>query len=701
MIPWKVFWSTLAAVTTFAGAGIAALYAVTLWLALPATVVVAVVVTRVARLVIYRAAVMDGVPLRSRVMMLGWITAAIYVHAGVAAAFLLRPDLWALWAVVTAAVGAATYGVARAHEYLLARPSAAPARQVTSAITTTISGAVIDEGDPVRAKVLAGLRLAGFDWLDVGDWIPMGGDPELDKPADGIIIDVQVPSAHALAEKGHKGKAGSTLGITEAKQIAIGLREALQAPTLASDWVSLEEQPEAGAHLLTIATRDVMADVFPYEDDCTWTSIREPSICGRQLNGLRYGLRLDQHGQVVGGTRWGKSSLIDSNIGHVTRCRDAKQWIGGTTKVYDLVAGWLMPYMDTDLDLPIDYVANGAHDTLAMMIAGLNIAQWRQSQPMDQRGNWPTIIIDIDEASDALGDNSVKLPYRGVLITMSQAAAKIYKGAGSGDVWLHLASQRDTMDQWGDKGGDVMANVQWAAGFHTADQGSLGRLLGSYKLPNPRHKGEYYLNPGNGDGLVRLKAPYVQTIDKSKPRLHDGPTVSDVAWSRRNFHTAMDPGSAHAGGAAYANRHRRMNAAMLAYITTGEAGGQAQIEFSPAVTTPPPAAAQLAVAGPKQAGYELATRELDALLGVPEPRAVPVAAEAPGVASMVGRQSLADRIVDVVRAAPGPMSRVEIGAAMHPAGEQVVTNALSKLVASGVLSRPERRLYTAALCDAP
>jgi hypothetical protein len=700
VISWKAFWSILAAVVTFAGAGIAALCAVTPWLAIPVTVVVAVVVVRVARLAIYRATVMGGISLPSRVTMLGWITAGVYVHAGVAVAFLLRPDLWALWAVTTTALGGSTYAVARAHEYLLARPSAAPDRQVATT-TTMISGVVIDEQDPVRAKVLAGLRLAGFDWLDVGDWVPMGGDPELDKPADGIIIDVQVPSAHALAAKGHKGKAGSTLGIAEAKQIAIGLREALQAPALASDWVTLEEQPEAGAHTLTIATRDVMADVFPYEDNPSWTSIREPSICGRKLNGQLYGLRLDQHGQVVGGTRWGKSSLIDSNIGHVTRCRDAKQWIGGTTKVYDLVAGWLMPYMDTDLDLPIDYVANGAHDTLAMLIAGLNIARWRQSQPMDQRGNWPTIIIDIDEASDALGDNSVKLPYLGTLITMSQAAAKMYKGAGSGDVWLHLASQRDTMDQWGDKGGDVMANVQWAAGFHTADQGSLGRLLGSYKLPNPRHKGEYYLNPGNGDGLVRLKAPYVQTIDRSKPRLHDGPTVSDVAWSRRNFYTAMDPGSAQAGGAAYANRHRRMNAAMLAYITNGTVGGDgaAQIESGPAVSTPPPAAAPLAVAGPKQAGYELATAELDKLLG-PKPPAAPAGAPA-GVSSLVGRQSLADRIVDVVRAAPGPMSRVEIGAAVHPAGEQVVTNALSKLVAAGVLTRPERRLYTAALCDAP
>lgn len=688
MIPWKAFWSTLAAAVTFAGAGIAALYTVTLWLALPATVVVAVVVTRVARLAIYRAAVMGGVPLPSRVMMLGWITAATYVHAGVATAFLLRPDLWALWAVVASALGAATYAVARAHEYLLARPSAAPARQELEAQRVEALAAVA--ADPVRVNLQGGLELGGHGWLKVVDWQPIGGDPDAGEPPYGLEAMLQVPAKRPTAS----GKAVATMDRAMCEAIAIALSEQLDQP-LISDWVTLRKLPFAGLWKLTVLTRDVMADIHPYVDTLEWTSIHTPAMVGYRVDALPYQLMLKSHGQLVGKSTWGKSSLIHTIIGHLTRCHDAVVWVCGTQKLYDLVADWVEPYMDTDEALPIDWIATGQRDTVEMLAAAMTIARWRQSRPMDQRGGWPTIIVILDEASFALGDRTVRIDFEGVPMTASDLVAAHHKGAASGDVHDILASQRDTQDQWGDKGGDVVTNRGWAAGFKTADAGSLGRLLGNYQLPNPRHKGEMLIDGQDGDDIAQVKTTYMQSSDPTKAKLHDGPTIREVAWSRRAFHTALDAGSAAVAGAAYANRHTRMDASMLGYLTNS-AGSTTQA--LPASGT---AAPQLAVAGPKAAGYELATRELDALLGVPEPRAVPVAAEVQGVASMVGRQSLADRIVDVVQAAPGPMSRVEIGAAMHPAGEQVVTNALSKLVASGVLSRPERRLYTAALCDAP
>lgn len=473
------------------------------------------------------------------------------------------------------------------------------------------------------------------------------------------------------------------LSAADAEQIAIALGDVLKTRML-SDWVQIIKEPEAGEYSIVVVTEDVMARVRPFEDTLAWASITEPAMIGYQIDGRPYHLLLRQHGQNIGQTRSGKSSAIHTKIAHVTRCGDAVQWLCGSEKVYDLAAGWVEPYMDTGLPLPIDWVASGPRDSLDMLIAGMNIARWRQRQPLSKRGGWPDIIITLDEASFLLRNRAVRGTYQGQEVTASQMAAMLRQGGGSAGVWLDLATQRSTNDHGGDQGGDIGMNAGYCLAFRSKDQGEIGRLmgLGHYKLPTPRHQGVCWLDAGNGDDPIQIKVPYIQESDPSKPKLHTGLTVSDVAWSRRQFITELDAGSAGAGGEAYARRHTRMDAAMLAYLTDADV-----------VEAQAPSSAN-------QAGYALAMQEL-ATLGIPLAASSrqSVAARPTEVTALAGRKPRAERVVDILRtSAPEPMAPTDVLNALHESGdtaaqEQVVLNILSKLVTRGAAERPARGLY--------
>jgi hypothetical protein len=185
----------------------------------------------------------------------------------------------------------------------------------------------------------------------------------------------------------------------------------------------------------------------------------------------------------------------------------------------------------------------------------------------------------------------VRGEYQGVEHTASQLAAKIAQGAGSARVWIKFASQRGVSDHLGDQGADTRANAGYTAIFRTRDPDDVGRLTGDHKLLAPRHAGEYLLSSDTAP--VRLKVPYLQSVDPNQPRLHEGLTVSDVAWARRHFTCPLDAGSAAAAGPEYARRHVRMDAAMRAYLTGSE------------IETVAPSAAH-------RAGYDAAMKTLTA-----------------------------------------------------------------------------------------
>ena len=72
----------------------------------------------------------------------------------------------------------------------------------------------------------------------------------------------------------------------------------------------------------------------------------------------------------------------------------------GVAKLYDTLAGWLEPYRDTGRPIPIDWVASGRMDSMAMLVRAMDVARWRQNQPMSARAAFKTIIVQLDEASD-------------------------------------------------------------------------------------------------------------------------------------------------------------------------------------------------------------------------------------------------------------------------------------------------------------
>jgi hypothetical protein len=661
VITWKAFWSTLSVVLTAALTSLSQFGDWPGWMTVGVQAAAGAVFALVASVVINEAPVFAAVPPTGRTQMIHLIWVGAAAHLTWAIAFQVRPGMGGVWLLSLAVMGTVQYWVARGHEYLL-----------TQIVRRPAPGARTAEGgepDQYTKVIRAALDRAGLTWLTVLRWESIGAPTPF-----GVRVWVRMPSRMALTKSGERNRE-SALSNTSAEPIAIALAEVLRQEIM-SDWVEIRKEPAAGTYTLLIVNQDVMGRIYPYQDPLTWSTVGAPKCVGFGMDGQPVTLRLHQHGQISGMSRWGKTSLVHVEWAELTLCADAIVWVGAVEKVYDLVAGWVEPYMDTDLQLPIDWIASGQADLLGMLVAAMTVARWRQRQPMNTRHGYITIVLYLDEASNALRNTKARAEYQGVAYTASQLVAMLSQGAGSANVHLRYISQRGVNSHFGDQGGDVTANAGFVAGFRTRDAADHGRLTGDYKLPNPGHPGEFWLEAGNGP--VRVKSRYLQEVDPSKPVLHAGPTVSTVAWARRQFVRELDAGSARSAGDAYADRHTRMNAAMLSYLTDTEpADGIPAVEDSP--------------------GYQAALEELDRT-GLGRPAGEVAEPDAPGhVPTMVGRRSHAVRIESIVQDA-GALSLPDIVAALAADGGgaasyQVVTNALTKLVAEGRLHRPERGLY--------
>ena len=170
-----------------------------------------------------------------------------------------------------------------------------------------------------------------------------------------------------------------------------------------------------------------------------------------------------------------------------------------------------------------------------------------------------------------------------------------------------------------------------------------------------------------------LRTPYMQEVDPNRPRLHDGPTVSDVAWARRDIPHELDPGSAAAAGEEYARRRTLMDAGMFAYLT----------DAPEAADTPEPeTVGGLSVA-------EQVRREADEILT----RAM----GSPPV-SLVEHRTRGQRIAAIVRDAAGPTTTREVIDRLRAMGDPVdnetsVSNELTRQVDAGDLTRLSKGVY--------
>lgn len=641
-VPKRVFWVSVAAAATFAAAATARLTGV-----FPDVAVIMVALAGVMGVwwVLAGSMIGSSAPPRTRRRYARYAALAVALHTAWIITAIVAADTQ-LGPVIAGLVllGVAEYGAMGLAEYARTK---LPERPVTTTKTDTAHA---------ERAMLAALRLADHEHLTITGRTALG-DPTGNGEPHGLTFRLQVPP----------GKEGPPPAAAE--KIAVALSTVLGI-RLESRWVQLRKSTVAGEYILTVVLRDVMADVVPYVDKPERTSIIEPALVGYGLDTRPVHLPLAQHGQDIGKSRSGKTSLVNVKLAHLTRCHDALVWVCGAEKVYDLVAGWLEPYTGTDYPIPFDWVANGQRDTLNMLIAGMNVARWRQRQPLKNRIGWPHILIFLEEASFALRDRSVTGIYQGQTVTASQMAAMLSQGAGSANVWLLRATQRSTNDHSGDQGGDVGANVGYSTAFMSRDWAEIGRLMGDFNLPTPRHPGEYWLDAGTGEPPALLKAPYIQEVDPSKPVLHGGSRISDISWSRRDMRTVLDPGSVPAAGDAYRDRHTRMTPEMMEYLT-GE---------------PVP----VDVKGPQQDGYDQVMEYLASL-----DTTTPTAEGA--VTTTVGKRTRSDRIVEAVASSPEPMTPTQILQALRDVGDdtsqQVVTNLLPKLTAEGRLERLERGRY--------
>ncbi len=754
MIPHKAHWFGLAGLATACLGLVTALFRVSpLWPTVVAAGCAALVVW-FARHAVHGADLFAKWPQDARRAAVRWIAvAAVADVAAVGALDGLGIRRWLAWLTAVTALTAAQVGAAHVLELLWLRlkPNAAARAASTEVAVIPPAPLVPDhERAVVRSRTFAQMshdeRVLHDVLTEIGyGWLVMCGYEEIRDQVKvfGAAFLVRVPASR-VASMGDKAVLPASAG--EPIAIALGERLGLALP---SQFVAIRKQDRvaAGLYRITVVTEDVMARIYPYRDPQARQSISQPALVGYGIDTKPVYLPLTQHGQSIGMTRFGKTSLIHTYLAYATLCagnavenENCVVFVCGTEKLYDMIGSWLKVYQDTGVDMPFEWVAHGPEDTGLMLIGLMAAARYRQSVEHQDR-SWPTIICILDEASFALRNKTVIGYWDGQPVTMTDMAANIGQGAGSANCWLQYATQRDTNDQLGDRGGDLSAQAGFTAAFNSADFAAIGRTMGDYKLPVPGHKGEFWLKNGAGDEPQLVKSTYIQEIDPTKPRLHDGATIADVSWARRHFPRRLDEGTAdaitEAVGAVFTRRARKVTSELIAYLRGVNATGGTTVPAPTGDASPRPAppvqdalpvdvVCDLAEAhgipvaemshfqrvGFAQAvAAEFGTVEaFEAFLANPStrPAAGPVEDAVPGppvaptpagpAPAAIPRIPRVDAMVQVVADAAGPLRSGDILAALRHAGyvwddDVACYNQLAKLVASGRLAK-DGRLYT-------
>ncbi|MCG8920298.1 hypothetical protein L6E12_31465 [Actinokineospora sp. PR83] len=776
VISWAAFWSATGAVLSGAAAALLAMSGMSAAGSVAVLIAVGIVVLAVAPKLARSAELFGHLAAEDEALVLRALSVAIASHTLLAVAWAAQPALWPVWTTSLAGLAGATYATTCAVRALVAKREAVRRREAAAAEEARQRQAAaaaaaaeqsraeleqsraelerwdgappVDSSDP-RLLVEQVLAMGQYTGLIIGAWEPIGGHHGV--PPLGIRV--------LLRARPSGRKELVTLSEADAEPLARLFQAVLRTP-IETNWVRIEKLRGAGAYALTVTIGNPFDVVYPYTDPVGPQSIKDPKIIGYDITGRPHRERINQHSAKVGSTRSGKTSLIQVERAYDTLCHDSVRWIGGTEKLFDSLAGWITPYLGTGLRLPFDLIASGPRDTALMLATSMVLARARQNAPYEVRAGFKTLNVELDEASFFLVQREIKTFYQGRYWTPSQLTLNLLKGAGSADIWGHLASQRGTGDNWGEEGTNINANILLQSVFKTGDAAEIGRLLDNYKTPVPTTKGELLLRPPQGDdsdvavsGLLRLKAPYIQESDPSKPKLHDGPTLADISWSRRNLDNTLDAWSAAMAGEWYAKRRTDPDQ-IWAYLTeqavdlteqAAPTAGVAEPTGHQAAADPAPAGGTGEQHDGKQSVYDMVRATLRATLGDPNPNPADVdgegtggeeptattapvpssapAASAPPVLSAApspktGSTAAAsvmaaptvmrtaeartrpERIVAVVAAADGPLSTAQIRDALiadgddGAAGANVVSNALGQLVGSGHLDRPVRDRYT-------
>lgn len=705
---WKTFWAVVAPIGSGGWVAVWLLTGQPVWLVALLTAVLAAAIAFGVRLLVRISPMFARLGTAAKARVTGWIVAAVGVYAGWAVLAVMVPDMWLVWAPALPVLGAATWVMCRAHEYLLRYAPPPAARPAAAALTSTggqpgtVTAADLRgprDGEPHLAWLLRlAIQRAGLEWLKISHPKQLGPD---DDPF-GVQVEAWAPIELRRIVSGKvRVEQAPQLGEHDARRIALALRD-ISRRDLAPEWVQIKEiRNRVGVYTIQVNTEDVMARIRPYRESLQelldgagrpqWRRTAQPSYLMWGTDGLPIGVDVARHARILGSTQNGKSAYLHREWADLTRCQDAVIWVAGTEKVYDLVGQWLEPFVDQQVQPPLDWVRGDAKGVLEMLITAMTVARWRQAQPFSIRENFVNIFLYIDEASFAL-TTKVSAYYQGEKVTAGDMYAKCVKAVTSAGIYLIVATQRGVHHEFGDAGGDAAANVTREIVLQTNDDQEIGRVTGNYKLPQLQHRGECYAKLNGGDA-VRAKIEYCQTTDPLKPILHDGPKIDEIAWNRRHFPRALDAGSAQAAGGAYAERPEYVTDAYLA-----------ELRGIPA-TAPAPEPMHTPEHDEEQAMHAAVTSIFSKIGGIPMPvpAAGPVsettdpAAGAP--TSLAGYRTRADRIEAAVRqiwrTSNTPATPRDILAALHDAGDtaansQLVSNALTQLCGPrGRLVRPQ------------
>lgn len=697
---WKAFWAVVAPLISAVWVAVWLVSGSPLWLVVPATVVLAAAAAAGARLLVRISPMFARLGPAAKSRVVGWLVAAVSVYAAWSMLAVTVAQMWPVWLPVLPVLGAGTWVLARAHEYLLryAPPPVAPPPALTSGAHPQLALTAEDlngprDGEPHLAWLLRlAVRRAGLDWLRISD-------PRMVGPADrpfGARVQAWAPIELRRVVGGKiRVETAPQLDDRDARRIALALRD-ITRRDIAADWVQISEDPNrVGVYTIQANTEDVMQRIRPYTErpedllDAAgrprWRRLSQPCHLLWGMDGMPIGVDVARHAWILGATTGGKSAYIHREWADVTRCEDALIWVAGTRKLYDLVGLWLEPYLGQDVRPPLDWVRADAEGVLQMLIAAMEVARWRQDQPFSARHGFKKILIYVDEASFAL-NTRVKADYDGAQVTAGDMYAECTQAVASAGIYLIAATQRGVHHAFGDKGGDASANIGREIVLMSGDDQEAGRVTGNYKLPPLRHRGECYARLGDSEP-VRAKIEYVQTSDPSKPVLHDGPRVDEISWNRRHFQRELDAGSARAAGRVYAERHQVVTEDSLAELRGARARS--------ATATQP-----MAQSDDEQAMSAAVTAIFSRLGGTPAvPATDPVPAGDPVPPTpLAGYRTRADRIEAAVRqiwrTGNTPAGPRDILAALHAGDDpsatpQLVSNALTQLCQQGRLVRPQ------------
>jgi hypothetical protein len=724
---WKAFWAVVAPLLSAVWVAVWLITGSPVWMAGLATVLLAAAAAFGARLLVRISPMFARLGPAAKSRVVGWLVAAVTVYAAWSMLAVTVPDLWPVWMLVLPVLGAGTWVMARAHEYLLryAPPAAQPA-PAAAALTSGPQGQLAltaadlagpRDGEPHLAWLLRlAVRRAGLEWLRISD-------PQMVGPANrpfGARVQAWAPIELRRVVNGKvRVEAAPQLDDHDVRRIALALRD-ITRRDIAPDWVQITEDPNrVGVYTIQANTEDVMKRIRPYTERADelldaagrplWRRVSQPSYLLWGMDGMPIGVDVARHAWILGATTGGKSAYIHREWADVTRCEDALIWVAGTRKLYDLVGPWLEPYLGEDVRPPLDWVRADAEGVLHMLIAAMEIARWRQDQPFSARHNFKKILFYIDEASFALNTKD-KVYYDGAQVTAGDMYAECTQAVASAGIYVIAATQRGVHHAFGDKGGDASANIGREIVLMSGDDQEAGRVTGNYKLPPLRHRGECYARLGDGEP-VRAKIEYVQTSDPSKPVLHDGPRVDEISYNRRHFQRDLDAGSAQAAGPVYADRHRLVTDDYLADLrgararTAASQPAAAQPATAQSVTAQP--ALQRVAVQPgddDQAMSNAVASIFSRLGGVPGVLATPAvtdqvpAGDPVPPTPLAGYRTRADRIEAAVRqiwrTSDTPAGPRDILAALHDGGDtsatsQLVSNALTQLCQQGRLARPQ------------